>query len=92
MQIKFVEYFHRYTPDLHAKMAKYACQPGARAASIYYSRKLGKKVSESTIHSIKLAYLKRVKENKGDSFGDDIAELPPKKWGRPFLLGKIINK
>lgn len=86
------EYFHRYTPDLRAKMAKYARQHGARAASNYYSRKLGKKISESTIHSIKLAYLKRVKENVGDSSDDDIAELPPKKRGRLLLLGKNIDK
>ena len=92
MQILCVEYFQRYTPDLRAKMAKYACQHGAQAASNYYSVKLGKKVNKSTIHSIKLAYLKRVKENKGDSSDDDITELPPKKRGRPLLLGKNLDK
>ena len=92
MQILCVEYFQRYTPDLRAKMAKYACQHGAQAASNYYSVKLGKKVNKSTIHSIKLAYLKRVKENKGDSSDDDITELPLKKRGRPLLLGKNLDK
>ncbi len=72
-------------------MAKYACQHGIRAASDYFSRRLGRKVSQSSIHSIKLAYLKSVKENEGDSSDEDIAELPPKKRGRPLLFGKNID-
>ena len=73
-------------------MTKYACQHGARAASNHFSRKLGKKVSQSTIHSIKLAYLKTVKEMENrDASDDDIAELQPKKRGRPLLLGKNID-
>ena len=63
-----------------------------RPCSNYFSRKLGRKVSQSSIHSFKWAYLKSMKENRGDSSDEDIAELPHKKRGRPFLLGKDIDE
>ena len=64
---------------------------GAQAASNYNLVKLGKKVNQSTIYSIKLEYLKRVTENKGDSSDDDITELPPRKRGRPLVRGKNLD-
>ena len=64
-------FFHRYTPELRARMAKYACQHGTQAASDFFSRRLGRKVSQSSIHSIKLAYVKTIKENEGHSSDED---------------------
>ena len=79
----------RYTSAVRADIGKYACQHGTWAASAHFSRKLR---SKSTIHSIKLAYLKRLNEKGGDSSDDEIAELPPKKRGRPLLLGKNMDE
>ena len=49
-------------------------------------------MSKSTIHSIKLAYLERLNEQGGDSSENEIAELPPKKRGRPLLLRKNMDE
>ena len=49
-------------------------------------------MSKSTVHSIKLAYLKHLDEQGGDSSDDEIAELPPKKRGQPLLLGKNVDE
>lgn len=48
-------------------------------------------MSKFTVHSIKLAYLERLNEKGGNSSDDEIAELPPKKRGRPLLLGKNMD-
>ena len=49
-------------------------------------------MSKSTVHSIKLAYLERLNEQGGDSSDDEIAGIPPKKRGRPLLLGKNMDE
>ena len=82
----------RYSPEVRADIGKYTCQHGMRAASTYFSRKLGKRVSQSFIQSIKVSYLSHMKESRGDSSADGIDELPPKKRGRPLLLGTHIEK
>jgi hypothetical protein len=81
----------RYTAAVRADIGKYACLHGTRAASAHFSRKLGEKMSKFTVHSIKLAYLERLNEKGGNSSDDEIAELPPKKRGRPLLLGKNMD-
>ena len=47
---------------------------------------------KSTVHSIKLAYVKRLNEQGCDSSADEIAELPHKKRGRRLLLGKNMDE
>lgn len=49
-------------------------------------------MSQSSIHSIKLVYVKTIKENEGDSSDEDIVELPPKKRGRPLFLGRAVDE
>ena len=54
---------------------------------------LGEKVSQNTVNSIKKAYLEHVKQKRrADSSDDEVKELPPKKRGRPVLLGECIDK
>ena len=58
------EYFissSRYTQEVHADIDKYACRHGKPAASAHFSRKQATKVSKSSDHLIKLAYLETVK-------------------------------
>lgn len=50
-------------------------------------------MSKSTVQSIKKAYLERLRNKRGENSSDDeIAELPPKKRGRPLLLGREMEE
>ena len=61
--------------------------------SNFFSRKLATKVSKSSVHSIKRAYVERVKQKrKAGSDNEEVTTLPLKKRGRPFLLGECIDK
>ena len=52
-----------------------------------------RKVSTASVHSIKTAYLEDVKRKRSaDSEDDEVTVLPPKKRGRPFLLGDLDQK
>ena len=46
--------FSRYGPEDRAAIGKYACAHGIRAASTHYSGKLGRKISKSSVYSIKI--------------------------------------
>ena len=43
----------RYNPKERLEIARYACHHGVTAAAVHFSRKLGHRIRESTIHSIK---------------------------------------
>ena len=59
----------------------------------FFSRKMERKVSTASVHSIKTAYLEDVKRKRSADFEDDeVTVLPPKKHGRPFLLGDLDQK
>ena len=59
----------------------------------FFSRKMERKVSTASVHSIKTAYLEDVKRKRSaDSEDDEVTVLPPKKRGRPFLLGDLDQK
>ena len=62
------------------------CIHGISAAAQHFSRKLDHKVTRSTVLSIKQSYLKRAREERAD-----LALLPPKKRGRPLLLGDDLD-
>ena len=50
---------------------------------------MGRKLSQSSVHTIKLAYMDHLKEKRGNSSDYEVTELPSKKRGRPLLLGEI---
>ena len=54
--------------------------------------KLGRKVSVSTVASIKQAYLETAQNKRMLDSDDDVSILPLKKRGRPFILGEDLNK
>ncbi len=83
----FLCLFYRYSPSVRANIGRYACFHGIAAAARYFSHKLGHRVSETTVHSIKKAYLEGKKEKRAAEDDDDVTVLPPKKRGRPVLLG-----
>ena len=83
----------RYTPEERAEIGRYARYHGAAAASAFFSRQYGVKVSLSSVTSMKKAYLESVKQKRQDDSDDDeVASLPLKKRGRPFLLGESMDQ
>ena len=80
-----------YTLEERAQITKYACMYGVHAASIHFSSEYGSKISPWTIHSIKLVCLSHMCSRRNMSPDQPITSLPTKKWGRPLLLGNMIN-
>ena len=61
------------------------------AAARFYLRKLDHVVSETTASSLKKAYLQGVREKRAAEDDGDVTQLPPKKRGRPVLLGEALD-
>lgn len=78
-------YFDRYSPKLRADIGRYACINGVARTARYFSRKLKGNINESTVHSIKKAYVQQRQSEQ------DVLVLPPKKRGRPVLLGAELD-
>ena len=84
---------YRYTPEQRASIGRYALVNGVRAAAKQFSKKLGVRLSESTVRSIKDSYKMEANERKrqGADVGD-IDSLPLKKRGRDLLLGEELDR
>ena len=78
------EYNH-YSPDQQYKMAKCAVENGVSKAAKDFSKHLGKNIHESSIRTIKKAYL--LKKATKDDFSKG---LECDKRGKPVMLGKIV--
>ena len=72
-------------------MGKYTSCHGVAAAARFFTRKLGHQVSETTVHSMKNAYLQEMKRKRANEEDDKIALLPQQKPGRPLLLGENLD-
>ena len=75
-----------------ADIGRYASRHGTAAVSQYFSRKMGRKVSTASIHSLKMAYLENAKQRRSADSDDEVTDLPAKKRGRPLLLGDLDEK
>ena len=85
--------YKKYTATQRSKIGKYSCQYGAAAAARHFSKKLGSEVSESTVKSIKKAYLEELRKRpRTDDGGEPISALPVKKRGRKLLLGDDLDQ
>ena len=82
----------RYSPSVRAQVGRYALHHGVAEAARYFSRKLGHRLSKTTVASLKKAYVKGVRENRAEGESVDLATLPPKKRGRRVLLGDDLDK
>ena len=78
------EYNH-YSGQLRAKVAKYACEFGNKAAVQKYSAELGFTLSEGTVRNFKRTYLERLKSTPDP---DAITSLFSSSLGRLLLLGR----
>ena len=77
--------YHHYSGELRAKVAKYACEFGNKAAVQKFSAELGYTLSEGTVRNFKCTYLERLKSTPDP---DTITSLPSSSLGRPLLLGR----
>ena len=71
-------------------MARYACQNGISAAALHFLKRLGHCVRNSTVHSIKAAYLEKIKKLRMMGEEAYLDALPVKK-GRPPMLGERLD-
>ena len=76
----------RYSSTLRAQIGSYAGIHGTSEASRYFTRKLGEKVTKSSVQSIKKAYVREKRKTDGE-----LTDLPEKKRGRPLLLGDTVD-
>jgi len=73
-----------YDGETRAKIARYAIDNGVAGASRYFSTDLGRKVSETTVRSMRDAYVRVRKQH-----GDDPKTLARSPRGAPTLLGDL---
>ena len=75
-----------HSPELRAKIGRYAAENGNAACMRKYSKELNKTLNESTIRGMKSAYLKKLQS------GEDVTSLPGKTRGRPLLIGNYWDE
>ena len=83
-QIKKRGTYHRLTPETRVVIGMYASE--------VFSRKLDEPLNESSVRSIKKAYLMEQTRKRRAEEDPRGATLPPKKRGRPTLLGADLDK
>ena len=85
--------YNKYSPKERAEIGKYAVQHGISATRTVFSRKLGMKISKSTISCIKTAYeQEKARKRERDEEDADVPALPEKKRGRHVLLGERLDE
>ena len=83
--------YKKYTSVQRSEIGKYSCQLGAAAAAKHFSRIWGSKISDSTVKSIKKAYLEELRKRPRSEDGEEITALPAKKRGRKLFLGEDLD-
>ena len=61
-------------------------------SAYHFSRKLGTKISNTTVSSIRKSYLEMQSSRSRDDDDDELTSFPHKKQGRYLLLGETIDK
>jgi len=86
--------YMKVTPEYKAKVAKFALINGNSVAARKYTKLLGKKLNKSTVRLWVKNYNLELecKREAGDIIESDVQVLPTAKGGRPFLLGKKLDR
>ena len=85
------ESYIKLTPEQKAIIGRRAAGHGVTAAIRYFSKRYDDlPLKEPTVRRLKNTYLSELKRQRTEP--EDITELPPKKRGRPLLLGKGLDK
>ena len=77
--------YKAYTSMDRATIAKYSLMNGVGKAAHKFS------ISESTVRTFKLAYIKEREKKRKAGQDTSIVELPQKKRGRPFIVGERMD-
>ena len=74
-------------------IGRYSSVHGAAATAKHFPKLWGCKISDSTVKSIKKAYLDELRKRprSGDGGNFEITAPPPKKRGRKLLLGEDLD-
>ena len=83
--------YKKYSPAQRSAIGRYSSRHGAAAAAKHFSKLWGCKISDSTVKSIKKAYLDELRKRPRSDGGGEITALPPKKRGRKLLLGEDLD-
>ena len=83
--------YKRYSASVRAEIGKYASQHGVAATARVFSKRLDSPVSETTVRSIRSAYVQGVHQKRRAEDDGEIVALPLKKRGRPLLLGQELD-
>ena len=83
----YLYFYYRYSPEVRARIGKYASSNGVAAAVRFYSRKFGENINESSVHYMRDTYLEEFRNRNGS-----IVVLHEKKRGRHLLLGEDLDK
>ena len=81
-----------YSSKDHTDIGRYVSRHGTPAALRYFSRKMERKLSTASIHSLKIAHLENAKRRRSGDSDDEVTDLPAKKRGRTLLLGDLDEK
>lgn len=84
--------YKQYTSAQRFSIGKYSCVHGASAAARHFSKRWGCNVSDSTVKSIKMAYLEEVRKRPRSDDGEEVTALPAKKRGRKLFLGEDLDR
>ena len=77
-----------YSHQLRAEMGTAALKPGVTTASQKYLAKLSMRTNKSTIRGLKKLCSRDAKEKRREEDELAVTSLPPKKQGRPLILGR----
>ena len=75
--------YHHYDDDTRAKIVKYSCECGNKAAVDKFTKELGFVVTESSVRNMKKTYLAKLRKEKDPG---RITSLPQEARWRPLML------
>ena len=87
-------HYKRYSPRLRAEIRQYAIHHGVAAAARYFSKKSEQRLSETTVCSLRSAYVEGVNRKRPVELDEDdgnILYLPLKKRVRSILLDSELD-
>ena len=79
--------YNSYSPIMRSDTGKYACQHGVASAAQVFSKRLEKRVIETTVCSIRDSYKKELRK-KRSAEDSEVSVVPPKKCGRRFYSAR----
>ena len=89
--------YMKISDELRAKVGKFAAEQGNAAAVCKFSQEFESPLSESMVRSLKKAYLMELRRKREANILDSddeelgVNSLPPRKRGRPVLLGECMD-